>query len=77
MEYDPEDYKKLLKPILAGRADVVYGSRLLSTEPKRVLFFWHLVANFFLTSFSDLLTGLTLTDMETCYKALKRSCGFF
>ncbi|MDP2909975.1 MAG: glycosyltransferase family 2 protein [bacterium] len=69
LEYDPEDYKKILKPILTGRADVVYGSRLLSTEPKRVLFFWHFLANFFLTSFSNILTGLTLTDMETCYKA--------
>ena len=72
LEYDPEDYKKVLKPILAGRADVVYGSRLLSTEPKRVLFLWHFLANFFLTLLSNLLTGLTLTDIETGYKAFKK-----
>jgi len=72
LEYDPQDYHKMLKPILTGRADVVYGSRLLSGEPKRVLYVWHYLANFFLTAFSNFLTGLTLTDMETCYKAFRR-----
>lgn len=72
LEYDPEDYKKVLKPILTGRADVVFGSRLLTTEPRRVLFFWHFLANFFLTSLSNLLTGLTLTDIETGYKAFRK-----
>jgi len=72
LEYDPEDYKKLLRPILMGRADVVYGSRSLSTEPKRVLFLWHFLANFILTLFSNLLTDLTLTDIETCYKAFRK-----
>jgi len=72
LEYDPNDYKKILPPILTGRADVVYGSRFLSGEPKRVLYFWHLMANTFLTRLSDLLTGLTFTDMETCYKAFTK-----
>ncbi|MDD5430721.1 MAG: glycosyltransferase family 2 protein [Candidatus Pacebacteria bacterium] len=72
LEYDPEDYKKVLKPILIGQADVVYGSRFLTGEPKRVLFFWHLMGNKFLSFISNLLTGLTLTDMETCYKVFTK-----
>lgn len=72
LEYDPNDYIKVLKPILEGRADVVYGSRFLSGEPKRVLFFWHYLGNIFLTILSNFLTGLTLTDMETCSKAFKK-----
>jgi len=72
LEYNPQEYKKLLQPILNGRADVVYGSRLLSGEAKRVLFFWHYLGNIFLTLLSNLLTGLTLTDMETCYKAFRK-----
>ena len=72
LEYDPGDYKKILEPILRGRADVVYGSRLLSGEAKRVLFIWHFLGNIFLTLLSDLFTGLTLTDMETGYKALRK-----
>lgn len=72
LEYDPQEYKKVLQPILIGKADVVYGSRLLSGEAKRVLFFWHYFGNVFLTLLSNLLTGLTLTDVETCYKAFRR-----
>lgn len=71
LEYNPKEYPKLLEPILDGRADVVYGSRFLG-GPHRVLFFWHYVANRFLTSFSNMLSNLNLTDMETCYKVFKR-----
>ena len=70
LEYDPGDYPVLLGPILDGRADVVYGSRFLG-GPHRVLFFWHYVANRFLTTLSNALTNLNLTDMETCYKAFR------
>lgn len=72
LEYNPEDFKKILEPILKGRADVVYGSRILSGDAKRVLYIWHFLANIFLTLLSDLLTGFTLTDMETCYKAFTK-----
>ena len=72
LEYDPQEYNKLLGPILDGRADVVYGSRFLG-GPHRVLFFWHYVGNKFLTLLSNTLTNLNLTDMETCYKAFKKS----
>lgn len=72
LEYDPEDYKKLLKPILSKRADVVYGSRLLTGEPKRVLYMWHMLGNIFLTILSNIFNGLTLTDMETCYKVFRK-----
>ncbi len=72
LEYDPEDYKKMLGPILGGQADVVYGSRFLTSEPKRVMFIWHFLGNIFLTFLSDILTGLTLTDMEVCYKAFRK-----
>ncbi len=72
LEYDPKDYQRLLGPILTNRADVVYGSRFLTSEPKRVLYIWHLVGNFFLTGLSNLLTGLTFSDMETGYKAFRK-----
>lgn len=72
LEYDPNDYPKILGPILKGRGDVVYGSRFVTSDPKRVLFFWHLLGNMFLTKFSNMLTGLTFSDMETGYKAFRR-----
>ena len=71
LEYDPKDYGKLLEPILDGRADVVYGSRFLG-GPHRVLFFWHYLGNMALTTFSNMMTNLNLTDMETCYKVFNR-----
>jgi glycosyltransferase involved in cell wall biosynthesis len=71
LEYDPADYPRLLAPILAGRADVVYGSRFVGSQAHRVLFFWHSVGNRFLTLLSNAFTNLNLTDMETCYKAFK------
>ena len=71
MEYDPADYPCLLAPILSGRADAVFGSRFLG-GPHRVLYFWHYLANRFLTILSNIFTGLNLTDMEVCYKAFRR-----
>jgi dolichol-phosphate mannosyltransferase len=72
LEYDPVDLKKLLVPLRSGDADVVLGSRFLSSEFRRVLYFWHSVANGFLTTLSNMLTDLNLTDMETCYKVFRR-----
>lgn len=68
LEYNPEEYEKLLKPFFVYNADVVYGSRFISDQPHRVLYFWHFVANFILTIFSNILTNLNLSDMETGYK---------
>ncbi len=72
LEYDPEDYHKLLRPLDAGKADAVFGSRFLSTEERRVLYFWHSVGNRLLTLLSNMATDLNLTDMETCYKMFRR-----
>ena len=71
LEYDPKDYAKLIEPIKNGFADVVYGSRFIGSDEKRVLYFWHMIGNKFLTLLSNMLTNLNLTDMEVCYKVFK------
>lgn len=73
LEYDPSDYNKLISPIIGGRADVVFGSRFIGGEERRVIYFWHTLANKCLTLLSNMLSNLNLTDMETCYKVFKSS----
>jgi glycosyltransferase involved in cell wall biosynthesis len=68
LEDDPQEYEDMLKPVLKGFADIVYGSRFMGNNPHRILFFWHTIGNKFLTFFSNMLNDLNLTDMETCYK---------
>jgi len=72
LEYDPGQYPKLIQPILDGKADVVYGSRFVTGDYRRVLFYWHSLGNRFLTLLSNMLTNINLTDMETCYKVFRR-----
>ena len=72
LEYDPVEYPVLLEPIQAGKADVVFGSRFMGGRPHRVVYFWHMVGNRFLTLLSNMLTNINLTDMETCYKVFRK-----
>src|SRR5437660_10180114 len=73
LEYNPEEYPRLLEPILNGKADVVFGSRFMGGRPHRVVYFWHMVGNKLLTLLSNMCTNINLTDMETCYKAFRAS----
>jgi glycosyltransferase involved in cell wall biosynthesis len=73
LEYDPQEYNLLLKPVFMDNADVVYGSRFVGHHPHRILFFWHSIGNKFLTTLSNIMTNLNLSDMETCYKLIRCS----
>jgi len=72
LEYDPQEYPLLLEPIISGKADVVFGSRFMGSRPHRVVYYWHSLGNWVLTTLSNMLTNINLTDMETCYKAFRR-----
>jgi glycosyltransferase involved in cell wall biosynthesis len=72
LEYDPQEFAIVIEPILNGKADVVYGSRFIGGQPHRVVYYWHMVGNRFLTTLSNMLSNINLTDMETCYKAFRR-----
>ncbi len=71
LEYEPSDYSKLVEPIINGYADVVYGSRFIGSDEKKVLYYWHSLGNYFLTSLSNMFSNINLTDMENCYKVFK------
>ncbi len=72
LEYDPQEFPLVIDPILEGKADVVYGSRFMGGKPHRVVYYWHMLGNRFLTMLSNMMTNINLTDMETCYKAFRR-----
>lgn len=72
LEYDPAEHPHIIQPILDGKADVVYGSRFVGARPHRVVYYWHWVGNYFLTTLSNMFTNINLTDMETCFKAFRR-----
>jgi glycosyltransferase involved in cell wall biosynthesis len=72
LEYDPQDFSRMIEPILQNKADVVFGSRFMGSAPHRVVYYWHMLGNQFLTTLSNMLTNINLSDMETCYKAFRR-----